>query len=120
MPEDEYFEMIEQVDILFLTGGATTLRGKFSSNWVTSPYQDRVFLTLKFAKEIQTNQNRWLQVLGTCLGLESMVIAFSENDPNALESGFDDISRTHPLIVNLPNFEKSRYYPDQSRSFFFE
>jgi hypothetical protein len=47
-----------------------------------------------------------------------MIIAFSDNDPEALESGFDDISRTHPLIVNEENFSMSSFYPDTKKEQF--
>ena len=62
-----------------------------------------MYSAFQIARNINENQGRYFPVLATCMGMESMGIAFSNNDPSILELDFNDIG-THKAIIWEKNF----------------
>jgi gamma-glutamyl hydrolase len=93
MPWNVMEQVLGQTQGMVLPGGAAEL---VDEHHKTTEYQNRISRILRWV-QYQNNNGIYYPVWGTCLGMESLMIHFNNNDGSMLQDGFDDKSQYHKV-----------------------
>jgi len=107
MPWAVLTQVLSQTNGMVLPGGAAELVDAKNNNQTTE-YQNRLHSIINWAKK-ENKEGRYYPVWGTCLGFEELVISFSGNDGKALQDGFNDQAKYHPVEL-YSDFWKSEFF----------
>lgn len=104
---DIFRHILDNVQAVLLPGGDAQLLDQ-DGEWTA--YQDRLKFVLDYAKR-KNDQGQYYPVIGTCLGLESIVL--SETGPQLipiLQGGFTDRGVAHSIQSNSEAIKKTRLW----------
>ena len=107
-PYDQLVILLDSIDMILLPGGGSHLRTKNKDQ--TTSYMRSIDFIIHYIIFLNRIQKKYVPLVATCLGMEQLIISFSNMKATELDSGFDDVKKYPKMTLIKREMNRSGYW----------